>query len=199
MTPAEVWPAEAVHQTSARRDTEREERRERGEGEREGQGERERERHRLDDTSRTPPSRRASIRGRRRPPLSALPWRGLPCPASAPDSQARNPLVLVKASRAAKERIVGQVGLSSDAPIKSVLMQFEWSLIQHEFLRRERLAGRTLPRTQEEMEWMLRQRPTSRAFRMLRSESMRMQGRMRASKVARPRGFAAERGLRLVN
>mmetsp|Transcript_12422 Transcript_12422/g.40048 ORF Transcript_12422/g.40048 Transcript_12422/m.40048 type:complete len:105 (+) Transcript_12422:756-1070(+) len=74
-----------------------------------------------------------------------------------------------------------------------------WSLIQHEFLRRERLAGRTLPRTQEEMEWMLRQRPTSRAFRMLRSESMRMQGRMRASKVARPRGFAAERGLRLVN
>jgi len=49
------------------------------------------------------------------------------------------------------------------------------------------------------MEWMLRQRPTSRAFRMLRSESMRMQGRMRASKVARPRGFAAERGLRLVN
>ena len=64
---------------------------------------------------------------------------------------------------------------------------------------RGRLAGRTLPRTQEEMEWMLRQRPTSRAFRMLRSESMRMQGRMRASKVARPRGFAAERGLRLVN
>mmetsp|Transcript_10534 Transcript_10534/g.34950 ORF Transcript_10534/g.34950 Transcript_10534/m.34950 type:complete len:275 (+) Transcript_10534:90-914(+) len=114
-------------------------------------------------------------------------------------AEARSPLELVKASRAAKERIVGQVGLSSDAPIKSVLMQFEWSLIQHEFLRRERLAGRTLPRTQEEMEWMLRQRPTSRAFRMLRSESMRMQGRMRASKVARPRGFAAERGLRLVN
>mmetsp|Transcript_10533 Transcript_10533/g.34947 ORF Transcript_10533/g.34947 Transcript_10533/m.34947 type:complete len:204 (+) Transcript_10533:90-701(+) len=40
-------------------------------------------------------------------------------------AEARSPLELVKASRAAKERIVGQVGLSSDAPIKSVLMQFE--------------------------------------------------------------------------
>jgi len=139
MTPAEALPISPPYghprRLPQRPDPQRSSRRLRAEtprgrreGGREGHRERERERERERVTDWTTP-RAPTLETRRHQESGETLFRSTvartPCPAPAPASQARNPLVLVKASRAAKERIVEQVGLSSDAPVKSVLMQFE--------------------------------------------------------------------------
>lgn len=103
-------------------------------------------------------------------------------------AERRNPLMLVKKQRTAKRRIMAALDLESDEPIKEVLMQYEWTLIQWEFIKREMAAGRSLPNSAEELEWKLRQQPTSRAFHMLREQAERMQKRMRRASYSRPLG-----------
>lgn len=114
-------------------------------------------------------------------------------------AERRNPLMLVKKQRTAKRRIMAALDLESDEPIKEVLTQYEWTLIQWEFIRREVAAGRPMPSTADELEWKLRQQPTSRAFHMLREQAERMQKRMRRASYSRPLGttdaLAKERGL----
>lgn len=115
-------------------------------------------------------------------------------------AERRNPLVLVKKQRKTKQRIVNQLGLDSEAPIKEVIQQYEWSLIQWEFIKREMAAGRTIPSSAEELEWRLRQQPTSRAFRLLREQAERMRKRMLRRSYSKPVGTAEAdaraRGLR---
>jgi hypothetical protein len=103
-------------------------------------------------------------------------------------SERRNPLMLVKKQRTARRRIMAALDLDSDEPIKEVLMQYEWTLIQWEFIKRELAAGRPIPSTADELEWKLRQQPTSRAFHMLREQAERMQKRMRRASYSRPLG-----------
>jgi hypothetical protein len=115
-------------------------------------------------------------------------------------AERRNPLMLLKKQRAAKLRIMAALNLESDEPIKEVLTQYEWTLIQWEFIKREIAAGRPMPSSADELEWKLRQQPTSRAFHMLREQAERMQKRMRRASYSRPLGtteaLAKERDLR---
>jgi len=114
-------------------------------------------------------------------------------------SERRNPLVLIKKQRPNRARIVTELGLGTDAPIKELMRQFEWTLIQWEFIKRESVAGRRIPASADELEWRLRQQPNSKGFKLLQEQSLRMMARMSRKSYPKPLGFAAERAAKRVD
>eukprot|EP00316_Scyphosphaera_apsteinii_P005929 CAMPEP_0119319960 /NCGR_PEP_ID=MMETSP1333-20130426/50955_1 /TAXON_ID=418940 /ORGANISM="Scyphosphaera apsteinii, Strain RCC1455" /LENGTH=278 /DNA_ID=CAMNT_0007326523 /DNA_START=122 /DNA_END=958 /DNA_ORIENTATION=- len=72
-------------------------------------------------------------------------------------------------NREAISRVVSELSLTDKEEVKKVLEQYEATLMQWDFLHRERAAGRPLPTCQSDLEWMLRERPTKLWFRMMAS------------------------------